>query len=557
MAILHSIEINNFRGIKTFKQEFHSDNLICLIGRGDSGKTTILEAISYVLSPNWNINFYDNDFYNCNVENPIEIWATIIDLPEFFLKEKYGLHTRGFNSEDGKIEDEILDDHEPAITIKLSVDRNLEPTWTIVNNRNEPISISASARSKLNSFLISDYTDHHFSWSKGGPLYTLLRQAEDSVFGEDKNVIIDALREAKIKIDNNSFQDFKNVTNQVKETSRKFGVKIPNTGTTIDFKDISKSNRVCLHEDSVPFRLKGKGSKRLISMSIQSIVADMGGIVLIDEIEQGLEPDRVKHLVRNFEKNRTGQIFFTTHSQNVIEELESSNIIIISNEGGECSSTKCTNEFQDIVRACPEAMYAQKVIVCEGKTELGICRTIDNHRIKKGLASLTELGVVYALGEGDNFTIRAKKLFQLNKDVCVFCDSDKDGELNPSKETIKKIGISIFDCMSGNSIEQQFFKDLPWEGVRSLVSYAIDEKGSNNIKQVVQSKLGKRLPNDWLDNDSSDIREALGLASKDKWYKRIDHGEFLGSIFFKYLSDMEDAPLKIQLENLSKWVEDE
>mgnify|MGYP000927220125 FL=1 len=77
MAILHSLEIKNFRGIKDFKQEFFQEKLVCLVGRGDSGKSTILDAISYVLSSNWNITFYDSDFYNCDIEEPIEITANL------------------------------------------------------------------------------------------------------------------------------------------------------------------------------------------------------------------------------------------------------------------------------------------------------------------------------------------------------------------------------------------------------------------------------------------------------------------------------------------------
>lgn len=560
MAKLHSIEIKNFRGIKTFKQEFYSDKLVCLIGRGDSGKTSILEAISLVLSPSWKLNFYDNDFYNCDIENTVEICATLIDLPELFLKETYLSALRGFNPLTGDIEDKISDKHEHAITIKLSVDENLEPNWTLINDRSDPIRISTSARSELNAFLISDYTDHHFSWTKGSPLYNLLKQAENSNSLEDKNVIINALREAKTKIDNNSFQDFEAITNQVKEESKNFGVKIGNANTTIDFRDISKNDRVCLHEDNVPFRLKGKGSKRLISMSIQSIVASIGGIVLIDEIEQGLEPDRVKHLVRNFQKDRGGQVFFTTHSQNVIEELESNKVQIISNNSGECTSTKCTDEFQGVVRACPEAMYAQKVIVCEGSTELGICRSLDKERVNKGQSSLAELGVVYTLGQGSSFTYRAEKLQELNKEVCVFCDSDVDDKLDPSKNELKDMEIDIFDCDLGNAIEQQFFKDLPWDGVRDLIFYAIQEYGEEKIKQQVGAKYSGELPDDWLDNDSSDIRTAVGLASKHKsngWFKRIDHGEIMGNVFYKYFTDMEENCLKNQLSGLANWIKDE
>jgi predicted ATP-dependent endonuclease of OLD family len=93
MARIHEIKIKNFRGIKDFSQTFGAANFICLIGRGDSGKSTILDAISYVLSSRWNLTFFDSDFYNGEIDAPIEIEATLIDLPDnLILENRYGLH---------------------------------------------------------------------------------------------------------------------------------------------------------------------------------------------------------------------------------------------------------------------------------------------------------------------------------------------------------------------------------------------------------------------------------------------------------------------------------
>ena len=45
MAIIHELKINNFRGIKSLTLKFNNKKFICLLGRGDSGKTTVLFAI--------------------------------------------------------------------------------------------------------------------------------------------------------------------------------------------------------------------------------------------------------------------------------------------------------------------------------------------------------------------------------------------------------------------------------------------------------------------------------------------------------------------------------
>ena len=412
---------------------------------------------------------------------------------------------------------------------------------------------------KLNAFLISDYTDSHFSWSKGKPLYNLLKNEQGIGDSDEKNIIIDALREAKQKIDNDSFNDLKGITEKVIEKSKQFGVKLSNTNTTIDFRDISiRDNRVSLHEDKIPYRQKGKGTKRLISMAIQNIIADIGGIVMIDEIEQGLEPDRVKHLVRNIAKIRKGQIIFTTHSQNVIEELDSTELLLIKNQSGNCSGEKCSENFQDVVRACPEAMYANHVIVCEGKTELGICRALDEYRISQRLPSFSELGVIYTLGEGSSFNLRAEKLTGLGKNVCVFCDSDIDDQLKPSKEELKELGISVFDCEANNCTEQQFFNDLNWDGIKELLRYVIEEFGEQSLLQAIKNRIDGQLPDDWMTQSSSKIRVALGLAAKKiGWFKRIDRGEFFGSIYFKNIEHISRTALFNQLSGLYNWIDSE
>jgi len=71
MSIIHTLKIKNYRGIKEFEHVFNNQSFICLIGKGDSGKTTILQAIGAVMSPNWDVRLYDTDFYNGDTSNPL------------------------------------------------------------------------------------------------------------------------------------------------------------------------------------------------------------------------------------------------------------------------------------------------------------------------------------------------------------------------------------------------------------------------------------------------------------------------------------------------------
>lgn len=80
MSTVHSISIHNFRGIRQLEHTFDSNNLVVLIGRCDSGKSTILKAISLVLCPYWNPSISASDFYNEDISVPIEIEVTLRDV---------------------------------------------------------------------------------------------------------------------------------------------------------------------------------------------------------------------------------------------------------------------------------------------------------------------------------------------------------------------------------------------------------------------------------------------------------------------------------------------
>lgn len=556
MTRIHELKIKNFRGIRNFSHTFGVTNFICLIGRGDSGKSTILDAISYVLSSSWNLTFFDSDFYECDTDTPIEIEATLIDLPQnLILESKYGFHIRGLDKSTNEIKDDLEDDHEKALTIKLEIKKDLEPKWYVINSRQDsPKSISPYDRAKLNVFMISDYVDRHFSWSKGTPLYSLLKQQQDSINPEGNNKTIEALREAKTKIDNDSFEQFQEITSTVKSKAAGLGIDISNTSTTIDFKDILvKDGRVCLHDEKIPFRLKGKGSKRLISIAIQTALADIGGIILIDEIEQGLEPDRVQHLVNTLKQNNSGQIFMTTHSREVIVELETSDIFIMKKDASNLIAIN--NSLQGCIRKNPEAFFANRIIICEGATEIGICRALNLFRTQKEKKNASFLGVRFADGTGSNIIDYCEGFKKSGFEVCLFCDSDDNG-INNKKVELKNDGIEIFDCEIGNAIENQVVKDLPWDAIRELINYEEKKSLEQAVKDSVNSRCTESLTTNWQETDSAAKREALGKTAKNMgWFKRIDHGECLGTVICKYIDKIENKTLGKQIKKLSDWID--
>ncbi|MET3233307.1 UNVERIFIED_ORG: putative ATP-dependent endonuclease of OLD family [Burkholderia sp. 1263] len=69
MTKIRKIEIRNFRGIRELDW-FPAPGINCLIGPGDAGKSTVLDAIDLCLGARRNIGIADSDFNKLDVERP-------------------------------------------------------------------------------------------------------------------------------------------------------------------------------------------------------------------------------------------------------------------------------------------------------------------------------------------------------------------------------------------------------------------------------------------------------------------------------------------------------
>jgi len=216
MEIKH-LNVINFRGIKELDW-YLPGKYICLVGPGDSTKTTILDAIEYALSPSFTISFDDTDFYNCNTGISIEIYVSISDIPEEFYEDsKFGLYLRGFEGK--KIVDET-EGEDSILTIKLTVSKDLEPEWTVFVERDlEKKEISHRMREKLGIMRIGTQLDRHFTWGKG----SILNKWSINI-DQAKSMIADAVRMAKEGFDDQQIQDLQDIISRISTASKKFGI---------------------------------------------------------------------------------------------------------------------------------------------------------------------------------------------------------------------------------------------------------------------------------------------------------------------------------------------
>ncbi|MBM4591326.1 hypothetical protein GS507_25225 [Rhodococcus hoagii] len=145
--------------------------LISLVGAGDSTKTTLLDAIGLVLSPNYSPQFTDADFFRLELTKSIVIEATITNLPDNLVKESQLGKDRSGILSDGTLVHDPVEEAEECLVVRLTVTPELDPTWEVVRPDCEDArSISASQRRQLGFFRLGERADFHLRWARGSAL---------------------------------------------------------------------------------------------------------------------------------------------------------------------------------------------------------------------------------------------------------------------------------------------------------------------------------------------------------------------------------------------------
>ena len=569
MKIFH-LSIRNFRGIRELDWKVQG-SVNCLIGPGDSTKSTILDAIELALSPRWSVPFTDVDFYLGQVDEPIEIIVTIGQLPEkFFDINKYGSHLRGWSTQDG-IHDEPEADDEIVISLALQVDESLEPSWLILTDRNpDGTRISSRDRELLGMTRLGPYVDRHLSWSRGSALSHLTGDL-DSI----PNILTDVGRKARESVTTTKIETLEDAAKRAQESALRFGVK-PMVGYRpgLDAQlSIGGSTALSLHDGDIPTRLAGLGSRRLLALSIQHSCIQSGSFLLVDEVEQALEPHRLRHVIRILrppepDDGTSNQTFMTTHSSISIVELNAFELCVVRSANGHTTVQQVDISLQGTMRKTPEALLGQKIIVCEGNTEHGVCRAFDRAWSAEpdGVpwAFIGVVPVVPTSGGGSQSPKIALELAKLGYPVSFLCDSDI--EFTPDETELRKNRVLVIQWAENSSIEQRICNDLPISVLDEIVDLAVECSDSQN-RQSILDAIGSRLElqsgqlkgeiSDWTGRDfqEGEIREAIGISAKSTgWFKRTNRGEKLGELIYPHLATIPDSDLAIKFRELKEWV---
>ena len=569
MRIRH-LAVRHFRGIHTLDWSVPRGNILCLIGRGDSTKSTILEALRRVFHPQWNLQFDDADFHLCDTANSITITAVLGDLPDSFRDlENYGHFLCGWNAETLTRTDDPGDGLEDALRIRLTVSGDLEPVWSVIKqDDDEGVLFRPRDRARVSVNLIGGAFDRHLTWSRGSIL-SQLTEAENIV-----SSLADAARAAKAALDARRERDlteFDEVARTAQATAAALGVNVAASYRAhLDADAINvRVAGLALHDGEMPLRQLGLGSKRMLTTGLQRQAQRTPHITLFDEVELGLEPHRIARLLQHLKEDTAGQYFLATHSPVVLRELTIAELHIVHCDAGiinvvAADQPAIADSIQGKIRDGAEAFLAPKIVVCEGATEIGFLRGMDDHWIaSEDKHSFAYHGVALFDANGaSKIKDTAETLNTLGYTVAVLADSDEPAQFSDAHaQELRNAGITVAKWTDGLSIEQRVFNDIPWAAVIASFNVARGiRQDDQSLLNQVQAQFGQGFDPDFARwRDTQELRTALGAAAKASgWFKRQSWSREWAAAISPHLNDdaIHQSDLVRQLTHLRDWIDD-
>ncbi|MEN5139481.1 ATP-dependent nuclease [Pseudomonas juntendi] len=573
MARIRKLEIQNFRCIKLLAWT-PSPGINCLIGPGDSGKSSILDAIDLCLGARRSVPIGDTDFYGLDVTTPIEISATIGALPDDLVNlDAYGDFLRGFDSATGVIEDEPRVGLETVLTLRLKVDSDLEPVWTLHSNRaaeqGSERGLAWKDRSRIAPARIGSFASMNLSWSRNSILNKLTDDRADL-----GGALAAAAREARANFGDQARVQLQQPLQIVTETASNLGVPIGGAAQALlDAHSVSIGDgAIALHDaQGIPLRSLGTGSSRLLVAGLQRRAAQAASIALVDEVEFGLEPHRLIRFLDSLgakENVPPLQVFLTTHSPVALRELSGDQLYVVRKQGDqhEVRLAGTSNDVQSTLRADPEAFLAKQVIVCEGASEVGLVRGLDQYWVAQGQPSFMALGGAYVDvngGSTDNCYNRGLALLGLGYRVLAIVDADKP----PTPEILQGFlaaGGRSITWGVGRALEDELFASLPDTAIDALMAKALEDPGRELVSEHIRSKAEGMLSLDELlaargqfTPYQAEQRRILGIASRIRrkgWFKSVTSYQYIGkSIIGPHLADSE-AGFQQVINGIKDWI---
>lgn len=174
----------------------------------------------------------------------------------------------------------------------------------------------------------------------------------------------------------------------------------------------------------------------------------------------------------------------------------------------------------------------KKIIICEGRTEVGLLRKFKKQWMEEEGAAPEHFGAYFVDGGGDPQMTQCAEIYKMFKyDVCVYCDNDT--------ANVGNADIIYHRYDNKVNTEQAICKDAPDKLIRNIIDYC-KSIGKNNVPDK---------------NITEEYRIELACYLHDKEiFRRIDTAEKLGEMILPYYEQMKDGDFFKTIDAIKQWV---
>ncbi len=464
-----SLSIKNFRNFENIEIDLSNRNIF--FGLNDVGKTNLLYALRYVFDKDIRKNnLVDSDFYNKNIDKPIEI-VIALDISDTENSDCKKLRA--------KLKGALLSEHN-KVYIKLFAEFDKKEllavpilSWggDIAHLQDmKPRGYMYEIDYVFNVIYIDSYVDLYSLFKKNVNQLVKNENPDDETILDDIQKSVDELN-SKVA----SLSGIKEFEEKITPEYNKFR----NEGVSVSIK--SEIAVKGLYSNVIPYIKQGndanlyptagEGRKKLLVYSIYDILSNRNAekkinIFLVEEPENHLHKSLQIALSQIlFTDNKYNYLFVTTHSPFILYEMDNVNLVRIFNQRKITSKStlyKVPKEYEKnrkmLNQALSEAIFANKVLLVEGASE-----KILFSRVLSTVKPFYEADGAFILTvEGVGF----EKYFSILNDLEInnIIKTDNDLRIVKSSEKYSPLGFSRCneyipdnylptECINENSIE--------------------------------------------------------------------------------------------------------
>lgn len=321
-AVIRQLTIEWFRGIKALKWN-PAPGLNFILGGGDVGKSTILDAIALLLNPS-NAAVVSESDYHCRDSNPGFRIQAVLSLPpstEIGQQQKFNWPWE-WNGAEAVVpaasdDDDTPSQDTPVYRLQVRGTPDMELVWEIVQPDDETVVLSAAVRRAIGVVRLAsdERNDRDLRLVYGSALDRLLSdQGLKARIGKQISEI-----DLNEKLSEDARKSLKQLDDALREGLLPSGLEIGLTsaqgisiGALIGLlakKELPENTEA----KPLPLASWGTGTRRMATLQIAAATQAKTRIAVIDEAERGLEPYRVRRLIDALQ-SESAQTFVTTHS---------------------------------------------------------------------------------------------------------------------------------------------------------------------------------------------------------------------------------------------------